>query len=106
MSDRLAKIFKQWQEEKEERALTEEEIELLLSDDEDETDGRLGAVPEEHQGGSMTESPQFEPVTNGDLQCADCRFRIPDGGILRCHKYDMKPAEVINGGECPKYKPE
>ena len=54
----------------------------------------------------MAEEVHFKPMTNDGLICADCRFRIPDGGVLRCHKYDTKPAEVLNGGDCKKYKAE
>ena len=56
--------------------------------------------------GSMSGEVVFETMTNDSLKCADCRFRIPDGGVLRCHKFDMKPIEVLNGGDCIKYKPE
>lgn len=63
---------------------------------------------EEVRKGPMSEEPQFEMLTNAVLECRNCRFRIPDGGVLRCHKYDMKPAEVLNRvpNACPKYKPE
>ena len=58
--------------------------------------------------GPMSEEPQFEMMTDAGMQCRNCRFRIPDGGILRCHKYDMKPVEVLNRvpDACPAYKPE
>lgn len=52
--------------------------------------------------GSFSEEPVIEPITNKDLVCKDCRFAT-DGGVLECHKYSMKPAKVIDGGECLKY---
>ena len=55
---------------------------------------------------SMRGEVVFESMTNNGLKCADCRFKIPDGGVLQCHKFDRKPIEVINGGDCAKYKPE
>lgn len=56
--------------------------------------------------GSLGGEVVFEFLTNGSLKCADCRFRIPDSGVLRCHKFDKKPSAVLEGGNCIKYKPE
>ena len=54
--------------------------------------------------GSMADEPQFEPITNEGLMCENCRFRLDGLGVLICRKYDMKPASVMDGGECPKFK--
>ena len=56
--------------------------------------------------GSLSGEVVFEFLTNDSLKCADCRFRIPDSGVLRCHKFDKKPSVVLEGGDCIKYKPE
>lgn len=38
-------------------------------------------------------------VSNEDLVCADCLFALDKSAI--CEVYDdMKPQEVLNGGEC------
>lgn len=45
----------------------------------------------------------MEPITNEAFVCVNCRFST-NGGVLECHKYDMKPVNVFNGGNCPKFK--
>lgn len=45
----------------------------------------------------------MEPITNEAFVCVNCRFST-NGGVLECHKYDMKPVNVLNGGNCPKFK--
>ena len=39
-------------------------------------------------------------LTNEMLDCKDCMFRIRDKSAI-CEVYeDLKPVEVLNGGEC------
>ena len=45
----------------------------------------------------------MEPITNEAFVCVNCRFST-NGSVLECHKYDMKPVNVLNGGNCPKFK--
>lgn len=49
-------------------------------------------------------------ITNNDLVCKDCIYRLDDSVILgntsRCKKYSWKPNKVSVGGECDEYKPE
>lgn len=52
----------------------------------------------------------FVLVTNDDLVCKDCRHRFEDKGIpsntSKCAKYERKPNEVFDRGECIKYDKE
>lgn len=50
-------------------------------------------------------------VTNNDLVCRDCTNRWDDAGLpcntSKCEKYqDIKPNEVLDGGECDEYTKE
>lgn len=49
-------------------------------------------------------------ITNNDLVCKDCIYRLDDSVILgntsRCKKYSWKPNKVSVGGECDEYKLE
>ncbi len=56
--------------------------------------------------GAMSEDPQFRQLTNADMICRDCIYRILNSGAGRCHKYTVKPSAVVNGGKCPKYRKE
>ena len=57
-----------------------------------------------------SESQSISRITNQDLVCKDCGFRLDDFKILgntsRCKKYSLKPSGVIKGGTCPQYKKE
>lgn len=50
----------------------------------------------------------FELVTNDDLVCKDCMNRFKDEGMpcntSKCAKYEVKPDEVLDGGECNEYE--
>lgn len=52
----------------------------------------------------------FELITNNDLVCKDCRYRFKDeempSNTSKCVKYEIKPDEVLDGGECIKYDKE
>ena len=50
--------------------------------------------------------PVFEPLTNNDIQCKDCIYRIPNYKVSVCHKFDHKPDDVFGHMVCPKYRPE
>ena len=50
-------------------------------------------------------------ITNNDLVCKDCIYRLDDSVILgntsRCKKYPWKPSKVKSErSECDEYKPE
>lgn len=49
-------------------------------------------------------------LTNDDLQCRDCKFRLDDskiyGNTSRCSKYTRKPADVLSAERCKEYQPE
>ena len=53
---------------------------------------------------------QFKPITNASLVCKDCRFRYEDvlvrGNTSHCDKFEWKPLDVLNGGDCEAYKQE
>ncbi len=50
--------------------------------------------------------PIFMPLTNNDILCRDCIYRIPNAGVSVCHKYDHKPDAVIGNVACAKYRKE
>lgn len=47
-------------------------------------------------------------ISNKDLICRDCKFALDDSKILgntsRCKVFELKPVEVLVGGECGRYK--
>ena len=64
----------------------------------------LNAIDEKFQKDKLS----FELVTNDDLVCKDCRNRFNDEDMpcntSRCAKYEVKPDEVLDGGECNEYE--
>ena len=46
----------------------------------------------------------FRLLTNAELKCRDCTYRLKEEGVLECHKYSTKPAEIIAGGNCACYR--
>ena len=48
--------------------------------------------------------PVFEPVTNDDLICRDCVYRLDGKDVLKCEKYDVKPDSVIAEDYCEEYE--
>jgi len=53
----------------------------------------------------------FVRIRNQDLLCRDCLYRYDDtkipGNISKCEIYeDIKPNEVLNGGQCDWYDKE
>lgn len=55
-----------------------------------------------------SESQSISRITNQDLMCRDCLFRLDDSKILgntsRCQEYPLKPNQVLKGGSCTEYK--
>lgn len=47
-------------------------------------------------------------ITNDDLVCKDCIFKLNDSEILgntsRCGQFVSKPDKVLLGGSCKEYK--
>lgn len=56
------------------------------------------------------EAKGFKRITNNDLKCRDCLFRLDDsvrlGNTSQCRVFILKPNAVLKGGDCPKYKKE
>lgn len=50
------------------------------------------------------ESPFFEPVTNDDLICKDCVYRLEGKDVMVCEKYDVKPESVLTEDQCEEYE--
>lgn len=52
----------------------------------------------------------FERITNDDLVCKDCRNRFNDEEMpcntSKCAKFEVKPDEVLDGGDCTEYDKE
>lgn len=58
----------------------------------------------------LSEQKAMGPITNKDLVCKDCLFKIDDtvrlGNTSICEKFDCKPNGVLKGGECIEYVKE
>lgn len=52
----------------------------------------------------VSEQRCMKRITNNDLVCKDCKFAYDDtiklGNTSECEKYDLKPNEVLLGGDC------
>lgn len=50
---------------------------------------------------------KFNVIKNENLVCKDCYWKKDDklvpANVCRCNAYNIKPMEVLNGGECDKY---
>ena len=53
---------------------------------------------------NFEEEPLFEPVTNEDLICRDCVYRLEGTDVMVCEKYDVKPESVITEDSCDEYE--
>lgn len=53
---------------------------------------------------NFEEGPMFEPVTNEDLICRDCVYRLEGKDVMVCEKYDKKPDSVISEDTCEEYE--
>ena len=58
----------------------------------------------------VSEQQCMKRITNNDLVCNDCAFRYDDtvklGNTSVCEKFDVKPVEVLLGGDCIEYEKE
>ena len=52
----------------------------------------------------------FKQITNEDLVCKDCKKKYDDTlmpcNTSKCEVFDMKPNEVLDGGDCNEYENE
>ena len=50
---------------------------------------------------------KFDLITNDDLVCKDCKNKYEDKDMpcntSKCTKFEIKPDEVLDGGECIEY---
>ena len=53
---------------------------------------------------------KFEQITNKDLVCKNCRKKYDDTNMpcntSKCEAFNMKPDEVLDGGDCDEYENE
>ena len=53
---------------------------------------------------------KFEVIKNENLICKDCRKRYDDTDLpcntSKCQAFDIKPDEVLDGGDCIEYESE
>ena len=53
---------------------------------------------------------KFKPIKNDDLVCKDCIQKFDDTELpcntSKCKVFDMKPDEVLSGGDCDEYSEE
>lgn len=51
---------------------------------------------------------KFEVIKNENLICKDCRKKYDDTELpcntSKCEAFDMKPDEVLDGGDCTEYE--
>ena len=51
---------------------------------------------------------KFEQITNKDLICKDCKKRYDDTNMpcntSKCEAFNVKPNEVLDGGDCIEYE--
>lgn len=67
---------------------------------------KLNSLDEKFQNDQM----KFELVTNKDLICKDCIKKYDDTELpcntSKCEAFDVKPDEVLDGGDCIEYAKE
>lgn len=55
-----------------------------------------------------SEQQCMKRITNNDLVCKDCIFAYDDsiklGNTSECDKYNVKPNQVLLGGDCDEYE--
>lgn len=59
-----------------------------------------------------SEARAFKRITNNDLVCKDCLYKLDDSKILGntsfCRVYarpdNFKPSKIVGGGDCKYYK--
>ncbi len=51
---------------------------------------------------------KFELIKNENLVCKDCRKKYDDTNMpcntSKCKAFEMKPNEVLDGGDCSEYE--
>ncbi len=51
---------------------------------------------------------KFEQITNKDLVCKNCRKKYDDTNMpcntSKCEAFNMKPDEVLDGGDCIEFE--
>lgn len=56
----------------------------------------------------MSEQQCARRITNDDLVCKDCAFKLDDskklGNTSQCEIFELKPNEVLRGGSCDEHK--
>ena len=57
-----------------------------------------------------SESRSVRRITNADLVCRDCIYRLDDserlGNTSQCKRYISKPNKVLLGRDCEEYRKE
>ena len=57
-----------------------------------------------------SESRSVGAITNADLVCRDCIYRLDDserlGNTSQCKRYISKPNQVLLGRDCEEYRKE
>ena len=57
-----------------------------------------------------SESRSVGAITNADLVCRDCIYRLDDserlGNTSQCKRYISKPNQVLLGKDCEEYRKE
>lgn len=57
-----------------------------------------------------SESRSIGRITNADLVCRDCIYRLDDserlGNTSQCKRYIPKPNQVLLGRDCEEYRKE
>lgn len=70
------------------------------------TDKKMNALDEKFKKDVL----KFEQIKNVDLVCETCRKKYDDTDMpcntSKCEAYDVKPNEVLNGGDCDEYELE
>lgn len=53
---------------------------------------------------------KFTPIKNKDLVCKDCMKKYDDTELpcntSKCEVFDLKPSNVLDGGDCNEYEKE
>lgn len=67
------------------------------------TNKRLNSLDEKFKKDELS----FGLITNDDLVCKDCKNKYEDKSMpcntSKCVKFEIKPDEVLDGGECIEY---
>lgn len=96
-------------EDDKERQETDADTIVLPEDDYDDD-----PKPEDNEEGGddgdyvshFADDPVFRPVTDDQLYCKYCLYRLGGMESGACHKYDIKPDNILNGGICDKFYAE